>query len=128
MTGMMPHARQALDDRRHARQGPQIGTEPLRPRPRPQGALDLRQLLRVELGLPARAPCGFESPRALRAPRLMPVIHRRGRHAQRARHGALRLAPGEQPGGLQPPCFQRGKIATRLGGHVSPWHRTYEIH
>ena len=124
---MMPHARHPLDHRRHARQRPQVGAEPVRVGARPQGAIDLRQLLRVELGLPSRAAGRLEAPHPLRAPRLMPVIDRRRRHAQRPRHRALRLPLGEQAGRLQPPPFQGSKIAPRVGDHVSPWHRTFEI-
>jgi len=128
MTGMMPHPCQPLDHRCHPRQRPQLGAEPVRAGTRPQGAIDLRQLPRVELGFPPRAAGGLQAPHPLRAPRLMPVIDCRRRHAQRPRHGALRLSLGEQACGSQPPPFQRCKIAPRRGGHVSTWHRTLEIY
>ena len=110
MAGVVFDAGHALDDTRHPRQRPQLGAESLRRGPRAERALDCRQFGGTESGLAARAPRGLQAPPAIGLPGLMPVIGRGRGHAQRLRHGRLRLAAREQPRGFEPPSFQRSKI------------------
>ena len=74
MAGVVSNSRLLLDERGHARQGPQIGAEPLRARARAQRPLDGRELRRIQLRLPARPPCPFEPGPSLRLPGVEPVV------------------------------------------------------
>lgn len=126
MARVILDARQACDHRRHARQGPQIGTESVGGRPAAQGRIEARQLLRVQPRLPARPPGRFQAYPAVGLPGAIPPTGRHRRHIQHAGHSRLRFAAREQPRGLEPSCFQRGEIpsGTTRSRHGSTWHRS----
>ena len=130
MPGVMAHPRESLDDLRHPRQRPQIGTEPRGARARAQGPFDLRQLRRRELGFASRPARRLEGGAAVRLPRVIPVVGRHPRDAQRPRHRSLRLALREQARRSEPTRFQRGKIPAHSSWspHASTCDRTREIH
>lgn len=129
MARVMPHLREPLDDVRHPRQRPEIGTEPRRARARTQGPFDLHHLRRGQLGFAPRAARRLEGRAAVRLPRVIPVVGRHPRDAQRPCHRSLRLALCEQARRSEPTRFQRGKIPARSSWspHASTCDRTHEI-
>ncbi len=55
MAGMVPRARQPLDDGGHARPGPQIGAEAVGSRPLAEGSIHSLEVLAVKLRLAPRS-------------------------------------------------------------------------
>jgi hypothetical protein len=108
MTGMIVHAGQAFDERRHAWQRPEIGAEAVALGPPEQRALDPRQLPGVEPRLPAQPPRGFQSLPAPPAPEVIPAMCRLPTDPQPPHDHRLRLALREQPRRFEPACFQCG--------------------
>lgn len=126
MPRMVPDAGQALDHFGDARQRPQIGAKPLRRRAGPERPCHGGQGGGVQLRLAAGPPRALQPPSALDLPRVVPVVRTDPRHAKLLRHGRLRRASREQPRGLQPARFQRGKIPSG-SGHASACDDTCEI-
>jgi len=114
------------DDRRDARQRPEVGGEPMPSRPLEQGRLHPVQLASVEPWLPTQPAHRLQALPAPAPPPVIPLMRRLPTHPQRVHDGRLPAAPGEQPGGLEAARFQRGHIPTSLSclGHASAWHRT----
>ena len=123
---MVPHAGQALDDGRDPRQRPQIGAEPLRRRAGPERPFHGSQGVGVQLRLAASPPRALQPRAASDLPRVVPVVRADPRHAKLLGHRRLRFASREQPRGLQPARFQRGKIPSG-SGHASACDDTREI-
>jgi hypothetical protein len=92
MPRMMAHPRQSLDDRRHARQRPEVCAESVPARTRAQRLCDRRQLLGPKLGLSPGAPGGFEPRAPVRVPGVIPVVSGHRRDPQGPRH-----APCDSP-------------------------------
>ena len=126
MAGVVPHPGQSLDHRGDPRQGPQIGLEAVRFRPRADRPLHLCQLRPTQPRLAACAARPVEAGPALGLPGMEPVMGADARHSQRLGHCHLRLAPREQPRGLQPTRLHRGQISCGRA-HASTCDRTYEI-
>lgn len=126
MPGVIADAGQTGDDRRDARQRPQVGGEAVGLGAAPQGPVDLGQLLPLQPWLAPGAPGGFEPGSALGLPGPIPAAGRHGRDVQRPGDGGLRLATREQPRGLKPACFQRVEVpaGTTRSRHHSAWHRS----
>ncbi len=121
MAGMILHAGQALDHRRHAGQRPQIGTQAVPLRPPQQGPLDPRQLPGVEPRFPAQSSRGLQSLPAAPAPKVIPPMRRRPRHPEFPHDRRLGLALPEQPRRFEPARFQRSTAPWPLlwSGHPS---------
>ncbi len=121
MPGMIVHAGQALDHRRHAGQRPQIGAEAVPLRPSQQGPLDPRQLPGVEPRFSAQPPRRLQSLPAPPAPQVIPPMRGLPRHPELPHDRCLGLALPEQPRRFEPARFQRGTAPwPPLGsGHVS---------
>ena len=121
MAGMIVHAGQALDHRRHAGQRPQIRAEAVLLRPLQQGPLDPRQLPGVEPRFSAQSPRGFQAGPAMPAPDVIPPMRRLPRHPECPHDRRLRLALPEQPRRFEPARFQRGTAPwpLRWSGHAS---------
>lgn len=115
---MVSDARQPRDDRGDPRQGPQIGAKPLRRRARPERPFHGRQGVDVQLRLAASPARALQPRTASGLPRVVPVVRTDPAHPKLLGHRRLRGAAREQPRGLQPACFQRGKISSR-SGHAS---------
>lgn len=126
MTGMIVHARQALDERRDARQGPQIRAEAVTLGPPEQFALDARELPGVEPRLPAQPARRFQPLAAASAPGVIPPMRRLPTDRETPHDRRLRLALREQPRGLEPACLQRSNIPSpsTWSGHASASDRT----
>jgi len=108
VAGVIVHAGQTLDHRRHARQRPQIGGEAVPLRSPHQGALDARQLPGGEPRFPAQSPRGFQAVSAAPTPKVIPPMRRLPRHPERPHDRRLGLALPEQPRRGESACFQRG--------------------
>jgi hypothetical protein len=110
MAGMIVHASQALDDRRDARQRPQLRAEAVVLRPPEQRALDPRQLPGVEPWFPTQPPRGFQSLTAAPAPDVIPAMCRLPTDPEPPHDRRLRLALREQPRCFEPARFQRSNV------------------
>jgi hypothetical protein len=108
VAGVIVHAGQARDHRRHARQRPQIGGEALPLRAPHQGALDTRQLPGGEPRFSTQSPRGLQAGAAALAPEVIPPMRRLARHPERPHDRRLGLALPEQPRRREPAGFQRG--------------------
>ncbi len=126
MPRMVSDARQPRDDRGDPRQGPQIGAKPLRRRASPERPFHGRQGVGVQLWLAAGPSRALQPRTASGLPRVVPVVRADPRHAKLLGHRCLRGASREQPRGLQPARFQRGKIPSG-SGHASACDDTREI-
>ena len=115
---MMANASHALDQLRYSRQGPQVGAEAMGVGAGPQGPVHLLELRRPEARFAPGSACPLEPRSPLRFPCVIPVVGGDSGNAQRLRHPSLRFATREQPRGLEPTRFQRGKIPWR-SGHAS---------
>jgi hypothetical protein len=123
---MVSDARQALDDGGDPRQGPQIGAKAQRRRAGPERPFHGSQGVGVQLRLAAGPPRALQPRAAPDLPRVVPVVRADPRHAKLLGHRRLRFASREQPRGLQPARFQRGKIPSG-SGHASACDDTREI-
>ena len=120
MAGVIVHASQAFDDRRHARQRPQIGGEAVALRPPEQRALDPRQLPGIEPPFSAQSPRGFQSLSATPTPEVIPAMGRLPTDPEPPHDRCLRRALREQPRRFEPAGFQRGHApSTPRSGHAS---------
>ena len=108
MARVIVHAREAVDDRRHARQCPQLRAEAIALRPSEQGALDPCQLPGVEPRLSAQPPHRLQTLASPSAPEVIPAMRRLPTDAEPLHDRGLRLALREQPRRFEPPRFQRG--------------------
>jgi len=123
---MVSDARQPFDDGGNPRQGPQIGAKPLGRRAGPERPFHGRQGGGVQLWLAAGPARALQPRPASDLPRVVPVVRADPRHAKLLGHRRLRCASREQPRGLQPARFQRGKIPSG-SGHTSACDDTREI-
>ncbi len=122
MAGMIRHARQALDEPRHPRQGPALRAEAVRPRPLAQGRFEAAQLLGRQSGLAPGPPRGAQRRAPTLPPRAVPPQDALATDAQPSGDGALRLlASGEEPCGLLPTNFQSLEIPSwcNMSAHTS---------
>ncbi len=121
MAGVIVHAGQALDHRRHARQRPQIGGEAVALRPPEQRALDPRQLPGIEPPFSAQSPRGFQPLPAAPAPQVIPAMRRLPTDPEPPHDRCLRCALREQSRRFEPACFQRRTAPLPLlwSGHAS---------
>jgi hypothetical protein len=126
MARMIVDPRQPGDDRRHARQRPEVGGEAVPPRPLEQGRLHAPQLALVEPRLPAQPAHRFQPLPAPAAPPVIPLVRGLPTHPQRPHHRGLPGAPRKPPRRLEPARFQCRHIPASLScrGHASAWHRT----
>jgi hypothetical protein len=123
---MVSDARQLLDDRGDPRQGPQIGTKALRRRAGPECPFHGSQSFGMQPRLAAGPPRALQPRAAPDLPRMVPMVRADSRHAKLLGYRRLRCASREQPRGLQPARFQRGKIPSG-SGHASACDDTREI-
>ena len=121
MASVIVHAGQTLDHRRHARQCPQIGGEPVALRPPEQRALDPRQLPGIEPPFSAQSPRRFQARPAAPAPEVIPAMRRLPTDPEPPHDRRLRLALPEQPRRFEPAGFQRSTAPLPLlwSGHAS---------
>jgi hypothetical protein len=114
------------DDRRDARQRPELGGEAVPSRPLEQGCFHPVQLSPIEPRLPAQPAHRFQSLPTPATPPVIPLMRGLPTHPQRVHDGRLPGTPGKQPGGLEAARFQRGHIPVSLSclGHASAWHRS----
>lgn len=114
------------DDRRDARQRPEVGGEAVPSRPLKQRRLHPAQLAPVESWLPAQPTHRFQCLPASAAPPVIPLVRGLPTDPQRPHDGRLPGAPRKQPRGLEAARFQRGHIPASplCVGHASAWHRT----
>jgi len=120
MARVVPHAREPLDERGHARQRPQLRGEPMSPGAFEQCGFDPRELRRLEPWLAPRTAGGLQGRAAFVPPGVIPAMGGRPRRAKSAGHARLRFAAREQTRGLVPTRFQRSKIPT--GSAAGWWH------
>jgi hypothetical protein len=123
---MVPDARESRDDLRDPRQRPQIRAEPLRGRAGSERPFDHGHRRGAELRFAPGPPRALQPQPAPALPRMVPVVRTDPRHAELLGHRRLRFASREQPRGLQPARFQRGKIPSGCG-HASACDRTRRI-
>jgi len=123
---MIGHSGQPGDDRRHARQRPEVGGEAVPPWPLEQGRLHPVQLAPVEPRLPTQPAHRFQPLPTPAPPSVIPLMRRLPTHPQRVHDGHLPGTPGKQPRGLEAARFQRSHIPASLSclTHASAWHRT----
>lgn len=123
MTRVIPHAREPLDQRRHAGQRPQLRGKAVAPRSAQQRLLHPSQLPAVHPALsPQPADCLQALP-PLTAPRVVPAMRGLPTDLQRAHDHRLGMPVPEQPRGFEATRFQRGNvpsIAVRIG-HAAAW-------
>jgi hypothetical protein len=126
MTGVIVHTREAFDDRRHARQRPQIGGEAMALRSPEQRALDPGQLPGIEPPFSAQSPRGFQSLPAAPAPEVIPAMRRLPTDPELPHDRGLRTALPEQPCRFEPASFQRSTAPLPLlwSGHASALNGT----
>jgi hypothetical protein len=126
MPRMEPFARDARDDGRHTRQGPEIRREAMRRGALPQGPFDPRQGGAVESRLPTRPAGPFEPLAASGLPGVKPSMRCGDAHSQLAGDCVLRQATAKQLGRLESPRFQRGEVppTPACSGHASRSHRS----
>lgn len=97
MTGMVANTADALDDGRHAGQGPQFRTEAVRQSALAQGGLHPLQLTRIQKRLPAGAQGCVQGGAARLLPLTVPTGYAHAAHLELASHGSLcEVALGEQ--------------------------------
>jgi hypothetical protein len=120
---MIPDAGQALDQHRHAGQGPEGRAEAMGARALAQGEFDVAQLLRSQPGLAAGTPRAPQRGAAAGAPGVIPPHDALPADAESPGNRTLRLpACGKQPRRLMPTNFQSVEIPSRRnvsGGHAS---------
>jgi len=111
MARMIPHAGQLFDDARHARQGPEIGLEPVRARAAAQRRIESSHVVAIE---PRLSACTTGSPQAgdaLAPPLAIPARDTLPAHTELPSHGCQdELAPSKQPRSLFAPLRQRLEI------------------
>jgi len=114
------------DERRDARQRPQLGGEAVRPRAPKQGPLDAAQLPPIEPGLAAQPARRFQPLAPPAPPAVIPLMRRLSPDSQSPHHGGLPNSPRKQPCGLEAAGFQRGHIPVSPWclAHPSAWHGT----
>jgi len=93
---MVPHAGVLLDDGGHTRQRPQIGAEAVGARPLEKPALDLRELLGMELGPATGSTGGAQRRQATLLPGPVPATDALAAGVERARHKGQLLAAAEE--------------------------------
>jgi len=96
VAGMVPHAGVLLDDGSHTRQRPQIGAEAVGARPLEKPALDLRELLGIELGLATGSTDSAQRRQATLLPGPVPATDALAAGVERTRHKGQFLAAAEQ--------------------------------
>lgn len=101
MAGMVPHPQMPFDDRRDARQRPEIGRETLGSRALEQQALDRDELGAVELRLAPGSPGGAQRGQAAPLPGVVPATGALAAGVQRPSHKGRRFARAEQLRGLE---------------------------
>ncbi len=122
MARMIPHAGQPRDDVRHPRECPQIGVEPVRPRPAAQRDVEASELLAIEPRFAAGAPRAAQAGRALAPPCAIPACDTLPAHLQASSDRRKeQLATGEQPRRVPAPLRQGLKIPSgrKVGLHPS---------
>lgn len=82
MAGMVPHAGQALDDRSHPGQSPQIGPETVGARPLAEGPVHALQVLAVKLRLAPRSPGPAQGGDAALSPLSVPATDALAAHME----------------------------------------------
>jgi hypothetical protein len=112
----VPHPGGRLDHIGHPGQGPQIGREPVRPRPLPEGGHHIAELVVADLGTATRPACSRQRRPPSTAPQLVPLRCRLGRNPQRPGDLGLALTPTEHARRPHPPEPQRLAIPA-----VSTW-------
>lgn len=120
MTRVIANPTEALDQRGHARQRPQIGAETMGGCALAQGRVQLRQLPAVQPRLAPQPASRFQAAAALPVPNLVPAMRRLSTDAQGVHDGGLRLPSGKQPGRREATRFQRRHVPvpTRWLGHA----------
>lgn len=120
MARVVPHPREPLDERGHARQRPQLRGKAMSPGALEQSRFDPRELRRLEPRLAPRPARCLQSCAAFVLPGMKPAVGSGSRRAQRAGDRRLRFAAREQPHRFVPTRFQRSKIPT--GSAAGGWH------
>ena len=117
MAGMIVNARGLLDDRRHAGQGPQIGSETMGLRALPQSLVHLFELSLVQLW-PVACPLRPANPiRLMLLPCLEPSAHALTADVEFTGDLCLgTLAGGKQPRGAATAFLHGGEVAARRTG------------
>lgn len=110
MARMILHARQVLDERRHARQGPEVGLVAVRAWTREQRVGDLLGLLGRQPGLSACRPLAGQRRAPALCPRILPSVGDLPGHAQAPRHFRRGNLFGEQFARLLAALFHRGMV------------------
>jgi hypothetical protein len=114
MAGVIVHASQSLDHRRHPWQGPQIRTETVSPRTPPQGTGKVLELLRIQLRLATRPACAAQGHRTTTPPLRVPPTDTLATDPQFASNRCRdHLASSEQASRLLTSLLHSLKISTR---------------
>jgi hypothetical protein len=113
MTRMIPHAGESCDHVRDARQGPEVGREPVRARAFAERPVDVRELSWRHFRLPSGAPRPAQGAAAASAPGVIPAAHTLPAHPQRTRDLGHDLAGGEQVRRLTAALFQGMEVPAR---------------
>lgn len=114
MAGMIVHAREPLNHRRHPWQGPEIGGKAMRPRPLAERAIQSLQVGLVQLRFASRPPGAAQRGGAAALPLVVPSTDALPAHPQGASNGGHDLA--------RPKQARRTAAAQFQGVEVSPWH------
>lgn len=114
MAGVIVHASQSLDQRRHPWQGPQIRAETVSPSTPPQGTCKVLELLRIQLRLATRPACAAQGHRTFPPPLCIPPTDTLATDPQFTSDRCMdQLASSEQASRLLTSLLHRFKISTR---------------
>jgi hypothetical protein len=114
MTGVIMHTCEMLNENRNPRQGPQIRTEAVGPRPLPQFPVQTLNLLSIDSRPASSSTSTTESTHATSFPLPIPSADTLAGHSQSSRDlGHDQLSGRKHTGRLVSPLFQRSKIPSR---------------
>jgi hypothetical protein len=114
MAGVIVHVGQSPEHRRHARQGPQIRAETVRPSTPPQGTGKVLELFRIQLRLATRPACAAQSHRTTPPPLCVPPTDTLATDPQFTRDRRKdHLASSEQASRLLTSLLHSCKVSTR---------------
>jgi len=118
--GVVVHSGHLFDHVRDAREGPQVGIEPMSPSAPTKCPFDLLESLPIQSRKPARPTRASQRLRASAFPLMIPAAHALSAHLEGASHFRRDRTAGEQPRGLPPPQFQCLEISpwTKCGLHT----------
>ncbi len=125
MARMILHARQIFDERRHARQGPEVGLVTVSAGTRQQRLGDLQGLPGRQPGFPACRSLAGQRPNPALLPDSLPSVSNLPRHPKTTGHFRRGILPGKQPARLLAALFHRGMISCLSHAKTLPRNLTH---